>query len=289
MKRLKSITAIVCLLAFPAAEAQTAYGEIRGLIKDDNLEPVIGAVVKITQGGYLVGGTSTDVNGKYVYKPLDPGQYDLIATSMGHGKVTKLKIDVAPGEATYVDVKMKMNTIDEVEVFVPPLVDLQIASITSIGADQINESANYGTGVAGLVTAMSSEVFDDGKGVLHFRGARDNASEYLIDGMKVTSLDGIPNQAIENLSVYTGGVPAMYGDLTSGVIAVTTKDYFSGIRRKTIRNREFMERQEEKKKQKMEKAMDDQRKKEIEEEKKKEAGAKKEDKETKGTEETKGQ
>ncbi|MGZ3884934.1 MAG: carboxypeptidase regulatory-like domain-containing protein [Bacteroidia bacterium] len=270
MKTLQLTLTALCMLLVQMAKAQTAFGEIRGLIKDEELEPMIGAVVKITQGGYLIGGTTTDVNGKYVYKPLNPGQYDLIVTSTGYGKVTKLKINVAPGEATYVDVKMAVNALEMVEVFVAPLVDLQIARITSIGADEYASSSAYGTGLSNVVTSLSAEVFDDGKGVLHFRGARQDASEYLIDGIKVSSLDGIPNQAIENISVITGGVPAMYGDLSSGVIAVTTKDYFSGIRSKEIRNREFREKQEELKKQRAEKAQDDRRKKEIEEEKKKE-------------------
>jgi hypothetical protein len=41
-------------------------------------------------------------------------------------------------------------------------------------------------------------------------------------------------------------VPAMYGDLTSGAVIVTTKSYFSGLREKNIRQQAYREKQEEK-------------------------------------------
>jgi outer membrane receptor protein involved in Fe transport len=50
---------------------------------------------------------------------------------------------------------------------------------------------------------------------------------YFVDGMKVGSaLSGVPNDAINSLSVYTGGLPAKYGDVTGGVVAIETKSYF---------------------------------------------------------------
>jgi hypothetical protein len=42
----------------------------------------------------------------------------------------------------------------------------------------------------------------------------------------ITGDIGIPGQAIGSLKVYTGGVPARYGDLSGGVIVVETKSYF---------------------------------------------------------------
>ena len=80
MKAIKILLILLTLVMVQFVKAQ-AFGEIRGLIKDDELNPVIGAVVKITQGGYLIGGTTTDVNGKYVYKPLNAGEYEMIVTS----------------------------------------------------------------------------------------------------------------------------------------------------------------------------------------------------------------
>lgn len=42
----------------------------------------------------------------------------------------------------------------------------------------------------------------------------------------ITGEIGIPGLAIGAMKVYTGGVPAKYGDVNGGVIVVETKSYF---------------------------------------------------------------
>lgn len=269
MRTFKAILILVLISLVQFTKAQ-GYGEIRGLIKDDELNPVIGAVVKITQGGYLIGGTTTDVNGKYVYKPLNAGEYEMIVTSQLHTTVRKTKIPVDPNEATYVDIKMAVNTLSMVVIeteYEKPMVDATMIDIVSMGAIEISQSASYGDNALNLINNKNSGSVSDNEGQWHLHGARADATEYLIDGVKVRSMDGLPNSSIENISLISGGVPAMYGDLTSGVIVVTTKDYFSLMRNKRIRDAEFAEKQEYKRKQRIEKLEEENRAKEIEAEK----------------------
>ena len=42
----------------------------------------------------------------------------------------------------------------------------------------------------------------------------------------MTTLTGVPPDAINSMTVYTGGLPARYGDVTGGVVAIETKSYF---------------------------------------------------------------
>ena len=42
---------------------------------------------------------------------------------------------------------------------------------------------------------------------------------------------GIPGIAVGSVKVYTGGIPAAYGDVTGGVIVVETKSYFDYAQR----------------------------------------------------------
>jgi hypothetical protein len=271
MKTLKLLMIPALLWLGNTLKAQS--GEIKGLIKDDELNPVIGAVVKITQGGYLIGGTTTDGEGKYAYKPLDPGEYEVLVTSMEHTSVRKNKVPVKPNEATYVDIKMKLNTLGEIIVeadFEEPLVDASMIDILSINSKEWNTSVLKTEGVVSAITTLYSGAVTDNNGDFHIHGGRAGATEYIIDGVKVTQMNGLPNAAIENVSIISGGIPAMYGDLTSGVIVVTTKDYFGGMRERNIRQREFREKQEYKRKQRQEKLEEELRQKEIEAEKAKE-------------------
>ncbi len=63
----------------------------------------------------------------------------------------------------------------------------------------------------------------EGTDALHIRGARSDATVYYVDGMRVQSLGAIPKSFVSEVTVYTGGIPANYGDLTGGVISVVSK------------------------------------------------------------------
>jgi outer membrane receptor protein involved in Fe transport len=90
-------------------------------------------------------------------------------------------------------------------------------------------------------------VYEAPDGGFHIRGSRSDANEVFVDGVKTLDMGSLPSLGIENLTVFSGGVPAMYGDVTGGVIIVTTKSYFSGIREKNMRNRMMDEKRKEKK------------------------------------------
>jgi outer membrane receptor protein involved in Fe transport len=61
---------------------------------------------------------------------------------------------------------------------------------------------------------------------LYFRGSRTDAMCYYVDGVKMQTMTGVPPDAINSITVYTGGLPAKYGDVTGGVVAIETKSYF---------------------------------------------------------------
>lgn len=85
-------------------------------------------------------------------------------------------------------------------------------------------------GVAGTVGGVQQG--EDGGGI-SIRGAREDASEFFIDGIRVRGSSNLPKSALEEVTVITGGLPANYGDATGGIISVTTrgpsKEYFGSV------------------------------------------------------------
>jgi protocatechuate 3,4-dioxygenase beta subunit len=75
MKNLKQILILSLIGLVNSVNAQAAYGEIRGKITNTDGKTVPFATIKIVQADLLVGGTQSDENGNYVYKPLTPGSY----------------------------------------------------------------------------------------------------------------------------------------------------------------------------------------------------------------------
>ncbi len=271
-----AITLIVLIVIAFKTQAQSGYGEIRGIIKDKvDLQPIPFATIKITQGSFLVGGTTTDENGKYTYKPLTPGTYEMVVYEVGHKTQPINKIAVIPNEATYVDVKLSANTFIEVIVVAEPYdytksgVDKTMYTMISVDAKELLKNASFNAGdIKGALASLKSDVIEDANGEVHVRGSRGDATAYFVDGVRTINSTTIPNLSIENLTFFSGGVPAMYGDLTSGAVIVTTKSYFSGIRDKNIRVAQMREKMEEDKAKQKAKLEEEKRKKEIEEEQK---------------------
>lgn len=278
MKTTKTTTllcTITLLLLYITSGAQ-GYGEIRGLIKNTELEVIPFATVKVLQGSLFISGALADINGKYSCKPLNPGSYEIVVMEPGHITQQINKIAVVPNEATYVDVKLNAHTFGTVTVIAKPIDFSQSGAETkmfgkvSLNAEELMQNASYNRGdVKGALEAVSSEVIATPDGEVHFRGGRSDAVAYFVDGVRTLGPTTVPGLSIDNLTVFSGGVPAMYGDITGGVVLITTKSYFSGIRDKNVRIASYNEKKEEEKAALKAKQDEENRAKEIKEEKEK--------------------
>lgn len=211
--------------------AQGNFGEIRGTVWEDTTKTFgqPGANVYVLVNNEIVG-ASTDVNGKFTIKPLDPGTYNLTVTFVGKDTLVK-QVVVKPNMASYEnDLAMTEGGIKLEDLVVTsytnPLINPEETSVKSISYKEIKNSPNLRNPKL-LVAAMTSEyvVSADGKDG-YVRGSRSDASVYFLDGVKMTNIGNVPGIAIGSLTVYTGGVPAKYGDTTSGVVIMETKSYF---------------------------------------------------------------
>jgi hypothetical protein len=279
MKQLKSICFGLLLVSGMALQAQN--GAIKGQIKNDDHLPVFGATVKLLQGGSLVGGAVTDEEGKYTIKPLNAGSYEIFVSSMETQTKHVTGVKVSGEKTTYVDVAVSVNTLDGIDViaYTPATIEKTYMNIKEINAEDFSRLAIPRGDITQAVLAVTSEAIESPDGEIHFRGGRGDASAYYVDGVRSPGITGVAALSVENVSVITGGIPAQYGDVTSGVIIVTTKDYFGGIQSARMRNGYITEHKERIQREKNAVAEEKKRKKEIEEElKKEEEEAKKKEK-----------
>jgi hypothetical protein len=269
MKNLKqNLIAILIEISCLSAFAQGSTGAIKGQILNEDHEPVIGAVIKIIQGGSLIGGTSTDLDGLYTYKPLNVGSYDLLITSSETRTKKVTDVRVSAERTTYADISVAANTLPGIEVtgFIKPAVDKTFMDIKEISGVELRNMALDKSDIASVVINITSEATRDANGDFHVRGGRGDATAFIVDGVKSPNITGVPSLAIENLAVITGGIPAQYGDNTSGVIIITTKDYFSCIQSQRMRQNYITENKERVKREIEALRLEKLRKKEIEEE-----------------------
>lgn len=269
MKNLKhNLAAILIGISSFSALAQGSIGTLKGQILNSDHEPVFGATIKILQGGSLIGGTSTDVDGMYTYKPLNAGSYDVLVSSAETQSKKVTDVRVSAERTTYLDLSVSTNTLIEIEVIAyrKPLVDKTFMDIKEISGDDLIHSAYDRSDLGSVIVNMTSEATRDANGDFHVRGGRGDATAFIIDGVKTPNISGVPSLAVENMAIITGGIPAQYGDNTSGVIIITTKDYFSMMQSQRMRHNYIVQNKERVKREKEAIQQQKLRKKEIDEE-----------------------
>ena len=228
MKTIQLIVIAMSLLISTAIVGQNNSGEIKGKVFEfETGDPLPFASVYVKIGEQLVG-TTTDYDGKFTLKPLQPGIYNVTISYTGLEKMIQ-SVEVDPEKITYLDdFQFKNNNMlvgTDIIVWKRKLIDKGNPSIQSIGMKDIQNSASLRNPVE-LIAVSVPGVSVDASGGVNIRGSRTGDVGYYVDGVKTTSLAGVPGRAIGNMSVYTGGVPAQYGDITGGVIIVETVSYF---------------------------------------------------------------
>ena len=216
---------LIAILALTSSFAMAQSGSLKGVITDAmSGEPVPFANIVIEKNGNQSGGTTTDFDGKYTIKPVEPGTYTIKATFVGYGTVEVIGVIVSANKITFQDVKLQQGVaIGEIKIvrYKKPLLDQDNLSGETKTAEEI---VALPTRNIASVAASTAGIYqrDEGDGV-NVRGSRSDATEYYVDGIKVRGSMGVPTSGIEQITVITGGVPAQYGDATGGIISITTK------------------------------------------------------------------
>ena len=138
------------------------------------------------------------------------------------------------GRVTTVDVGITtdggvlIGTVDIVEYKVPLIEQDNTTSGSVITGETIRNLPTRNLNALASLTAGAASA-DEGSAIT-FRGSRSNATNYYVDGIRVNG-SLVPETEIDQLQVITGGLEAQYGDVTGGIISITTKgpsNKFSG-------------------------------------------------------------
>jgi hypothetical protein len=225
----KLIMSLFIALLACSAQAQNG-GTLMGVISDStNGEPIPIAVVKVS-GGTVNTGAIADMNGAYSIKGIPAGEYRVEISHLSYQKAIISKVVISQGSITFLDQKLGNSSLKPIEiVWDQDLEDLlgkgTPPTMTRITAAELLENANPRGVIGTIVASVPKVVQTNERAGLNFSGSRVDATQYFIDGVKVIGEPQIPQVGIEEMVVITGGVPAQYGDTTSGVVLITTKQF----------------------------------------------------------------
>ena len=221
--------------------SQVGLGTLKGTVRDEvSKEPLPYSKVLIKQNGNTKGNALTDFDGKFQINAVQPGSYTVeVRNAEGYQPQEITDVLISSDKITFLDKIMlskpkDVQDIEEVKViaYKVPLIDKDGgASGATVTREDISRlPVRSAAGVAQSVGGVNS---NEGTGAISVRGSRSDATYFYIDGIKVRGSSNLPKSALEEVAVITGGVPANYGDVTGGIISITTRGpsatYFGSI------------------------------------------------------------
>lgn len=223
---LRKLLFFVALILATSALLQAQTGSLAGKITDKATKEAIPFVNLIVEmGGKQMGGATTDFDGNFIIKPLNPGRYDLKASYVGYKPIMITQIVVSPDKITRQDIPMEssattLNVVEVIEYKVPLIEADQTSSGQTLTSDEITKMPGRD---ASSVAILTGGVFSQDGSMGSVRGQRDDATNIYIDGIRVRGSANVPQSAIDQVSMTVGGIPAQYGDATGGILSITTK------------------------------------------------------------------
>lgn len=206
--------------------AQT--GKLSGRVLDaESSETIPFANVIVKKDGVQKGGTVSDFDGNFSISPLVPGDYDVEVSYVGYAPKVIKGVTISFEKTTRLDIRMQSESKvleQDVVIYADPLID---PDETSTGAKLSSKEIEKipTRNLSSIATTQAGVSANDDGGTINLRGARSDATQYFVNGVKLLpgQTPQVPVEAIAEVSILTGGIPAQYGDNVGGVISLTTK------------------------------------------------------------------
>jgi len=205
-------------------------GNITGTVTDASTNEPLPGVNVIIRGSYH--GAATDINGVFRIKEINPGKYNLDVSLIGYKTFQYTGIEIEANKTKQLDIKLEETvlTLDQDVIVIgdkPMLDPEETQSKKTVTREEID--ALIVENIRNIVTQQTGVVTADNE--VNIRGGRSYENAFLLDGVSVQDpLSGtgfglqLSASAIEEVEVITGGFNAEFGQATSGVVNVRTRE-----------------------------------------------------------------
>lgn len=228
---------VLLLWFIPIQAILGQMGSVNGTIQSGK-ETLPFATVQLKDTGI---GATSDLQGNYFIKGIEPGNYVLIVSHVGHISVKK-DIAILPGQTATINIEMgSSDMLDEIVVsgtMKPTFVSESPIKINVVTAKQLDtylpSAASSIMESVQLVNGVQ-EVIDCGvcyTNNISVNGLPGSYTAILMDGTpiygnlaSVYGINGIPNMIIDRFEVIKGPSSTLYGsEAVAGVINIITKN-----------------------------------------------------------------
>lgn len=220
------------LLIFPLVRGQVGQtGEMRGVVVDNQNEPVPGAKVSVSSPALMgVQSVVTSENGSFRFPPiLPPGAYTVTVELEGFNTIVRKNVIIRAGMVVELKFEMTPAEIRE-EITVTaasPTVDVVQSKVSHTVTTEVIRTLPFPNRNVWTFVSVTAPGVRGSRGYIHAEGA--NAYSFTIDGIQANAPDQnwpearIDMETVEEVTLVTGGVAAEVYGARSGYMNVITK------------------------------------------------------------------
>lgn len=228
----------LCLFAanFVWAQAGLIKGKVYNAINND---PIPFANVGITS---ISVATTTDLDGNYELKNLNPGLYNITVSYVGFRKKTVFEIQVKNYTPTVLNIPLEeqIDSLQVVEIVASPYnkTEESPVSLRTIGSSEIDRNPGGNRDISKVIQSLpgvaSTVSF---RNDIIIRGGAPNENRFYLDGIEVPNINHFSTQGssggpvgmininfIREVDFYSGAFPANRGNALSSVFDFKQKD-----------------------------------------------------------------
>lgn len=239
MKGLKHIllfTGFLLIASFIAAQEAKITGRI---FDARNNDPV--PFANIIVSGTNIGSTS-DLDGNFVFTGLEPGFVKLVATAVGYERKITEEIQVNPAKVAYIDIAMPPASIQLDEVVVKAATYERNAespvSLRTIGVSEIEKNPGANRDISRVVQSLPGVATTPAfRNDIIVRGGGPSENTFFLDDVEIPTLNHFSTQGASGgpvgivnadflleVDLISGAFPASRGNMLSSVIEMKMKN-----------------------------------------------------------------
>jgi hypothetical protein len=214
--------------------------ELRGTIKDALGRPIADVEVRLEEGGRVIARARTDSAGTFLFKPVGPGSYNLVASKQGFKQILQTVVMNSKKRNVPLVVTMEAKEALTLQLAAPRLDHARNDLSTEIGStayrfDQqaihrLPEGQNTALSqVLQQAPGVSQDSYGQGQDQIHIHGENGGGIQYRINDVfipeAVTSFGEIFSpRFVRSITLLTGVLPAEIGFRNEGIVDIHTKD-----------------------------------------------------------------
>ena len=236
----KNVITLITLLLLSSFTYAQIKVTIRGKVTDEKGAPILGAAVYLNNNQ----GTTTEDDGSYEIKSVEPGSYNITASFLGFDSQTKFNIIIKSKGNPSIDFTLieSNEQLDEVvisnenKISRPKETPLSTQSLSAVEIATYPGGNNDVVQVAQTLPGVSPSV-GGFRNDLIIRGGAPNETVYYLDGMEVPNINHFATQGsaggpvgllnvsfISDVTLSTSAFGAQYDNPLSGVLQFKQRD-----------------------------------------------------------------